>query len=80
MEVYMSNKNYKILFAALFSFLIVIAVFATGTFAEVPAIDIRKQAEGPDSRTINRGDDVTFEIAVTNTGDVDLTPTRAMSI
>ncbi|MHA2065503.1 MAG: FG-GAP-like repeat-containing protein, partial [Candidatus Thorarchaeota archaeon] len=40
---------------------------------ENPAIDIRKQEEGLDSRTINRGDDVTFEITVTNTGDVDLT-------
>lgn len=36
-------------------------------------IDIRKQAEGPDSRTFPSGIDVTFEIVVTNTGDADLT-------
>ncbi len=38
-----------------------------------PMIDIRKQQEGPDSRTFNLGDTVEFEIAVTNTGNVDLT-------
>jgi hypothetical protein len=38
-----------------------------------PAIDIRKQAEGPDSRTFPSGSNVTFEIVVTNTGNVDLT-------
>lgn len=37
-----------------------------------PAIDIRKQAEGPDSRTFPSGSDVSFEIVVTNTGAVDL--------
>ena len=37
-----------------------------------PAIDIRKQAEGPDTRTFPSGSDVTFEIVVTNTGDEDL--------
>jgi len=37
-----------------------------------PAIDIRKQAEGPDSRSFPAGSDVTFEIGVQNTGDVDL--------
>ena len=39
----------------------------------MPAIDVRKQAEGPDSRTFVRGADVSFEIVVTNTGDVPLT-------
>jgi len=38
-----------------------------------PAIDIRKQAEGVDSRQFLSGADVDFEIAVTNTGNVDLT-------
>jgi uncharacterized repeat protein (TIGR01451 family) len=37
-----------------------------------PAIDIRKQAEGPDSRTFDSGSDVLFTISVMNTGDVDL--------
>lgn len=37
-----------------------------------PAIDIRKQEEGPDSRPFNSGDTVNFEIEVTNTGNVDL--------
>jgi uncharacterized repeat protein (TIGR01451 family) len=37
-----------------------------------PSIDIRKQAEGPDSRTFPSGSDVTFEIVVTNTGQADL--------
>jgi uncharacterized repeat protein (TIGR01451 family) len=36
------------------------------------AIDIREQAEGPDSRTFSSGSDVPFEIVVTNTGMVDL--------
>ena len=36
-------------------------------------IDIRKQEEGPDTRTIISGSDVTFEIQVTNTGATDLT-------
>lgn len=39
---------------------------------EAPSIDIRKQAEGPDSRTFSPGDTVPFEIVVTNTGNVDL--------
>ena len=39
---------------------------------QVPSIDIRKQAEGPDSRTFSPGDTVPFEIVVTNTGNVDL--------
>jgi large repetitive protein len=39
----------------------------------VPGIDIAKQVEGPDSRDVVRGADVTFEITVTNTGEVDLT-------
>ncbi|MCP5417087.1 MAG: RICIN domain-containing protein [Chromatiaceae bacterium] len=39
----------------------------------VPSIDIRKQAEGPDSRTFSSGDTVPFQIVVTNTGGVDLT-------
>ncbi|MCB1759812.1 MAG: RICIN domain-containing protein [Gammaproteobacteria bacterium] len=40
--------------------------------AKDPAIDIRKQAEGPDSRTFSAGATVPFEIVVTNTGDVEL--------
>jgi uncharacterized repeat protein (TIGR01451 family) len=36
------------------------------------AIDIRKQAEGPDTRTFPSGSDVSFEIVVTNTGQADL--------
>lgn len=39
----------------------------------VADIDIRKQAEGPDSRDFVSGSDVTFEIVVTNTGEIDLT-------
>ena len=38
-----------------------------------PSIDIRKQQEGEDSRTFEPGATVDFEIAVTNTGAVDLT-------
>ncbi len=38
-----------------------------------PAIDIRKQEEGADSRTILTGSDVDFEIEVKNTGDLPLT-------
>jgi len=38
-----------------------------------PEIDIRKQAEGADERSFAAGDRVTFEIAVTNTGDEVLT-------
>ena len=34
---------------------------------EIIDIDIRKQAEGPDSRTFSRGTNVKFEIVVTNT-------------
>jgi LPXTG-site transpeptidase (sortase) family protein len=37
-----------------------------------PAIDIRKNAEGFDTQNIYYGDDVTFTIRVTNTGDVPL--------
>lgn len=37
-----------------------------------PAIDIRKNAEGPDSQTVVSGSTVTFTIVVTNTGDVPL--------
>ncbi|MFN2199222.1 MAG: hypothetical protein ACK2UW_24100, partial [Anaerolineales bacterium] len=40
---------------------------------KVADIDIRKQAEGPDSRVFPAGSDVTYEIVVTNTGEVDLT-------
>jgi len=40
---------------------------------KIPSIDIRKQAEGADSRSVLSGSDVTFDIVVTNTGDVDLT-------
>jgi len=39
----------------------------------IVSIDIRKQAEGPDTRTVAAGQDVDFEIKVTNTGDTDLT-------
>ncbi|MFQ5517035.1 MAG: hypothetical protein ACE5E8_05625, partial [Acidimicrobiia bacterium] len=43
-------------------------------FDEVaPSIDVRKQAEGADSRQVVRGSDVVFEIAVTNDGVIDLT-------
>jgi len=38
----------------------------------VADIDIRKQEEGPDTRTVASGSDVTFEIQVTNTGATDL--------
>jgi uncharacterized repeat protein (TIGR01451 family) len=38
-----------------------------------PGIDIRKEAEGPDSRDFPSGSDVSFNIVVTNIGDVDLT-------
>lgn len=41
-----------------------------GIFA---GIDIRKQEEGPDSRTFLSGETATFEILVTNTGNIDLT-------
>jgi len=37
-----------------------------------PSIDIRKQAEGADTRLVDIGDDVEFTIVVTNTGNVDL--------
>ena len=47
-------------------------VFLQEEETEEPAIDIRKQAEGPDTRTFPSGSDVTFEIVVTNTGAVDL--------
>jgi len=40
---------------------------------KIASIDIRKQAEGPDSRTFASGSNVPFEIAVTNTGEVPLT-------
>lgn len=36
-------------------------------------VDIRKQEEGPDSRDAQSGDDIEFEIAVTNVGDQTLT-------
>jgi hypothetical protein len=35
-------------------------------------IDIRKQAEGPDTQTITIGSDAIFEIQVTNSGAIDL--------
>lgn len=38
-----------------------------------PQIDIRKQEEGNDVRTVPAGSDVDYEIAVTNTGDLALT-------
>ncbi|CAG1016682.1 partial Serine-aspartate repeat-containing protein F, partial [Anaerolineales bacterium] len=37
------------------------------------SIDIRKQAEGPDTRSFPAGSSVPFEIVVTNTGNVPLT-------
>lgn len=37
-----------------------------------PNIDIRKQEEGPDTRRFPSGADIPYEIAVTNTGDVEL--------
>ena len=37
-----------------------------------PAIDIRKQEEGDDSRSVTSGSDVDFTIVVTNTGNVAL--------
>lgn len=43
-----------------------------GLYQPTPAIDIRKQAEGPDSRTFVHDTDVTFEIVVTNTGNAPL--------
>ena len=46
----------------------------------VPDIDIRKQEEGPDTRTFASGSDVTFEIEVTNTGTVDLTDVEVTDI
>ncbi len=42
-------------------------------FGALTGIDIRKQAEGPDSRNYPAGSTVPFEIAVTNTGNVTLT-------
>jgi len=38
-----------------------------------PAIDIRKQEEGPDTRQVESGEVVIYDVAVTNTGNVDLT-------
>ncbi|MEZ4605644.1 MAG: SdrD B-like domain-containing protein [Deinococcales bacterium] len=38
-----------------------------------PAIDISKDAEGDNTRTVTYGENVTFTITVTNTGDVSLT-------
>jgi uncharacterized repeat protein (TIGR01451 family) len=40
--------------------------------AQKPSIDIRKDAEGPDSRKVLAGSDVTFDITVINTGNVTL--------
>ena len=42
------------------------------------SIDIRKQEEGVDSRTVASGSDVNFEIVVENTGDFDLTDVRVV--
>jgi uncharacterized repeat protein (TIGR01451 family) len=44
----------------------------SAALAEAPSIDIRKQADGADSRTFPSGSDVTFQIAVENTGNVPL--------
>ncbi|EHP85170.1 conserved repeat domain protein, partial [Geobacter metallireducens RCH3] len=41
-------------------------------FGVKASIDIRKQAEGPDTRSFPAGSDVPFEIVVTNTGNVAL--------
>jgi hypothetical protein len=38
----------------------------------IVSIDIRKQEEGPDTRTVPAGQPVDFEIKVTNTGNTDL--------
>ncbi|MDH3315843.1 MAG: hypothetical protein OER43_08775 [Gammaproteobacteria bacterium] len=43
-----------------------------------PMIDIRKQEEGNDSRTVTAGSDVDFEIVVTNTGDLALTDVKVI--
>lgn len=40
---------------------------------KVPGIDIRKQAEGPDNRSVTQGSNVPFTIVVTNTGATTLT-------
>ncbi|MCC7129584.1 MAG: DUF11 domain-containing protein [Anaerolineae bacterium] len=40
---------------------------------KVPGINVSKQAEGEDVRTIQPGEDVSYTITVTNTGEVDLT-------
>jgi len=40
---------------------------------KVPGIDVSKQAEGEDVRTIQPGEDVSYTITITNTGDVELT-------
>ncbi len=40
---------------------------------QLAGIDIRKQAEGPDTREIHYGTDVSYEIFVQNTGEVTLT-------
>ena len=37
----------------------------------LPLLDIRKQAEGPDVRTVTSGSDVTFDIVVTNNSGGD---------
>lgn len=47
--------------------------FLGGSICGTPSIDIRKQAEGPDSRTFDFGAPVTYEIVVTNNGPVTLT-------
>ncbi|WP_420643505.1 DUF7507 domain-containing protein [Candidatus Leptofilum sp.] len=43
------------------------------SFVPDPAIDIRKNAEGPDSFDVTEGGTAVFEIQVTNTGNIDLT-------
>ncbi len=54
--------------------LLLLLVGLTGTAlasGTLPLLDIRKQAEGFDSRTVAYGSDVTFDIVVTNNSGVD---------
>jgi uncharacterized repeat protein (TIGR01451 family) len=62
-------KSKRFLFLLTFTLLLIGTLAGTvlaGETSPPPLVDIRKQAEGPDSRTVDFGSDVTFEIAVTN--------------